>query len=541
MTTRSGSNAIHGEEFGYFRGNQIAAALPGPTAPPFQREQFGGNLGGAIIKDKLFWFMDGERTKQNLTAAEPFSAPFDTLNTTLVDPYREFNTDERVDWNVKGNTRAFYRFNFDQNRGVRPFGSASSLQGFLNADHTATHVIGMDFNTGSFSHSIRLEYLKFRNGIGDGTSSIAAGPNNPIPGLGINIDATTAGNCVLSGGGSYCGGPNLLAPQQTIQTDHQGKYDGSKVIGNHIIRYGAAFNHLQGGGLAAFFTFPQVGTSSLPSTSDPADPTSYPADWVFLGNGIGFSTAKSSFNFPGGGLGPDNRFETYVGDAWKLRPRFTLSLGLHYVRDTGRVDSDLGPLPVLNAWGTGLGNQVRTPNDNLGPQVGFAWDVAGSGKTVVRGGGGLFFENSIWNNVLLDSPGRIPKGIFSYTPLVCAGGSPNAINWPSNPGAVGSSVAGGAGIVTTGVNQVTPFCSDVNAAGGSNAVPVTISQAASQILALSSAFEAAAAANVGLAPNGSFIGTSASLPPAREIPSTPPTSTASMYLTRITARHAHGR
>jgi hypothetical protein len=55
VTTRSGSNTIHGEGFGYFRGNQLAAALPGPTAPPFQREQFGGNLGGAIIKDKLFW------------------------------------------------------------------------------------------------------------------------------------------------------------------------------------------------------------------------------------------------------------------------------------------------------------------------------------------------------------------------------------------------------------------------------------------------------------------------------------------------------
>ena len=495
VTTRSGSNAIHGEGFGYFRGNQIAADLP--AAPPFQREQFGGNVGGAIIKDKLFWFVDGERTKQDLDAAEPFSGPFAGLNTTLTDPYREFMTDDRLDWNIKGNTRAFYRFNFDQNRGVRPFGSASSLQGFLNADHTATHVIGLDFNTGSYSHSIRLEYLKFRNGIGDGTSTIATGIDNPIPGLGINIGAAVAGNCVLSGGGDYCGGPNLLAPQQTIQTDHQGKYDGSKVIGKHIIRYGAAFNHLQGGGLAAFFTFPQVGTSALGGTATPSDPTSYPADWVFLGNGIGFSTAKSSFGFPGGGLGPDNRFETYVGDAWKIEPKFTLSLGLHYVRDTGRVDSDLGPLSALNAWGGGLGNQVRTPGDNFGPQVGFAWDLSGNGKTVVRGGGGLFYENSIWNNVLFDSPARIPKGIFAYTPLVCAGGSSTgSFNWPTNPGPVGTSIAGGAATVTAGTNQVSPnFCGD------------TISTVAPQILALSSAFESAAASSVGLAPNGNFVGT----------------------------------
>jgi hypothetical protein len=506
VTTRSGSNTIHGEGFGYFRGDQTSADLP--ANPPFQREQFGGNLGGAVIKDKLFWFLDGERTKQDLDAAEPFSAAFAGLNTTLIDPYREFNTDERVDWNIKGNARVFYRFNFDQNRGVRPFGSASSLQGFLNADHTATHAVGLDFNTGSFSHSIRFEYLKFRNGIADGTSNIAAGVDNPIPGLGINIDATTAGNCVLSGGGAYCGGPNLLAPQQTIQSDHQIKYDGSKVIGNHVIRYGAAFNHIQGGGLAAFFTFPQVGTADLPTLAagvNPADPTQYPSDFVFLGNGIGFSTAKSAWGFPGGGLGPDNRFEAYVGDAWKIRPRFTLSLGLHYVRDTGRVDSDLGPLPALNMWGTGLGSQVRTPGDDFGPQVGFAWDVAGNGKTVVRGGGGLFYENSIWNNVLFDSPARIPKGIFAYTPLVCSSGSPSSFNWPTNPGGVGTLIAGGAGVVTPGTNQVTPnFCSDFNAAGAPQSL--TIATAASQILALSSAFEAAAAANVGLAPNGSFVG-----------------------------------
>ncbi|HEY1656734.1 MAG TPA: carboxypeptidase-like regulatory domain-containing protein [Candidatus Sulfotelmatobacter sp.] len=490
VTTRSGTNSVHGEAFGFFRGNQIAAALPGPTVPPFQREQFGGNLGGAIVKDKLFWFLDGERTKQDLTAAEPFSAPFSSLNTTLVEPYREFNTDGRIDWNARGNARAFYRFNFDQNSDIRPFGSASSLQGFRNADHTATHVVGVDFNTGALSQSLRFEYLKFRNGIGDGTSIISAGPDNPIPGLGINIGAPIAGSCVISRGGGYCGGPNLLAPQQTIQSDHEIKYDASKVFGRHIIRFGATFNHIQGGGLAAFFTFPQVGTTNVGTSSDP---TSYPADYVFLGNGIGFPTAKKAFNFPAGGLGPDNRVEAYVGDVWKLQPRLTLSLGLRYVRDTGRVDSDLGPLPALNAWGAGLGDQVRTPSDDFAPQVGVAWDVTGSGKTVLRAGGGLFYENSIWNNVLFDSPARIPQGIFSATPLVCGGGVASPFPWPSNPGPAGSSVAGGAGVVVAGGNVSPTFC------GG------TIATVAPQILALSSAFKAAAA-TVGQIPNPNFVG-----------------------------------
>jgi len=491
VTTRSGTNDLHGELFGLFRGNQTSAALPGPKAPPFQREQFGGRAGGRVIKDKLFWFADVERSKQDLAAAEPFAPPFDTLNTTLTQPFREVQTDGRLDWNIRTSARMFYRFNFDQNSQIRPFGSASSLQGFKNVDHTPSHALGLDFNTGLFTHSVRFEYLRFHNAIQDGTSGIAAGPDNPIPGLGINIGAPVAGNCVLSGGGSYCGGPNLLAPQQTLQSNHEIKYDGSRAIGKQVIRYGATFNHIQGGGLAAFFTFPQVGTTAAGASSDP---TSYPIQFAFLGNGVGFSTPEKAFGFPAGGLGPDNRFEWYFGDSWKLLPNFMLTAGLRYVRDTGRVDSNLGPLPVLNDWGTGLGNRVRTPGDDFAPQVGIAWDLSGKGKTVIRAGGGLYYENSIWNNVLFDSPARIPQGIFAYTPLVCAGGLANAFTWPATV-TLGSSIAGGAGIAGAN-NTVTPtFCGN------------TIASSGSAVIALSNAFKAAAASVKGLQPNPNFIGT----------------------------------
>ena len=498
LTTRSGTNDLHGELFGLFRGNQTSAALPGTTPPPFQREQFGGRGGGRIIKDKLFWFVDAERSKQDLVAAQPFSPPFDTLDTTLGEPFREVMVDGRVDWNIRGSQRAFYRFNFDQNSQIRPFGSASSLQGFENENHTQTHTVGYDFNTGPYVHSIRFEYMKFRNGIADGTSSIAAGPDNPIPGLGINIGAPTAGNCVLSGGGSYCGGPNLLAPQATLQTNHQIKYDGSRIIGSHVLRYGIAYNHIQGGGLAAFFTFPQVGTTAAGASSDP---TSYPIQFAFLGNGVGFSTAEKAFGYPGGGLGPDNRLEWYVGDGWKIKRNFTLNAGLHYNLDTGRVDSNLGPEPTLNMWGPGLGDQVRTPKTNFGPTLGVAWDPWSNGKTIIRAGGGLYFENSIWNNVLFDSPARIPQGIFAYTPLVCAGGASSPFNWPTSI-AAGTVVAGGAGIAGAN-NMVTPtFCGN------------TISTSGSEVIALSNAFKSAAAGNVGLVPNPNYIGTTLAAPNA---------------------------
>src|SRR5208337_2657549 len=52
----------------------------------------------------------------------------------------------------------------------------------------------------------------------------------------------------------------------------------------------------------------------------------------------------------------------------------------------------------------------------------FAWDPSRSGKTVVRGGIGLFYENSIWNNNLFDRPAREPSGLFLAQTPICQGG-----------------------------------------------------------------------------------------------------------------------
>lgn len=492
IATRSGGNALHGDAFGYYRGDQGAAALPGSKGMSFQQEQFGGRVGGAITKDKFFWFVDGERLKRDLTAAQPFAAPFSQLGNTLVQPFSETQGDGRLDWQVHNNAHAFLRFIYDENSQVRPYGSASSLQAFKSDSHTPSITLGYDFNTGLYTHSIRFEYLRFRNDTVDSTAGIPAGLNNPIPGLGINIGAPVDGNCALSGGGAYCAGPSTAAQQTTTQSTFEFRYDGSRMMGDHIFRYGALWNRIEAGRTAALYSNPQVGTTI--ANAGQSDPTSYGADYVFLGNGVGFSTAKSAFGKPGGGLGPDNRLEAYVGDSWKVKKYLTVNYGLHYVRDTGRVNSNLGGDLTFNRWAPGLGGQVRTPNSNFAPQLGFAWNTGGNGKTVIRGGGGLYFENSLWNYSLYDAPVRLKNGTFAYTPEVCSSGNPSAFTWPTNPGSVGASVAGGAGVVVGGTNQVQPtFC------GG------TISTVASDILALSSAFKAAS--NVGSQPNGNYIGT----------------------------------
>ena len=101
--------------------------------------------------------------------------------------------------------------------------------------------------------------------------------------------------------------------------------------------------------------------------------------------------------------GVDRAIVSDIPGSWKITPNFTLTYGLKYGRDTGRTDSDLGAIPcsvqsfftctgnLLDQFGfaSGLGNPIRQPNTNFGPQVGFAWDPTKNGKTVIRAGGGI--------------------------------------------------------------------------------------------------------------------------------------------------------
>src|SRR3984957_7716553 len=355
VTTKSGTNGFHGETFGTFRYNRAgAAALPGGADLYSQRSQYGADLGGPIIKDKLFFFGDGERTVQNTQSAVPISAPFNAFSGSFSDPFREDNLLGRLDYQLTKSARVFYRYSYFKNLLGATFGFGYSV--YDNKDITRNNVVGVDFNTGPFTHSIRFSYLKFQNQIVDATTGSTSLPF-------ANIGAE-----IFMGSTGLVAGPNLLAPQSTPQSDHEIKYDGSRVLGKHVIRYGATFNHLQGGGFASFFkNGPQViaavttnditNAAAGPFPGGSSNPLNYPASGGYtLGNGLGFSTTKSALGFPAGGLGPDNRMLLYLGDSWKVKPNLTVTYGLRYERDTGRTDSQYPAISGLNSLIPGLGN-----------------------------------------------------------------------------------------------------------------------------------------------------------------------------------------
>jgi len=434
VVTKSGTNSYHGGGYYAFRDQSLNADLPGGSDTYFQRNQYGGNFGGAFIKDKLFFFADIERTKQAFDLPVLASPPFQSDSGSFSAPFRETEGIAKLDYQIGKSYHLFYRFSDNKNSDVSPF-EAVAFQPLDNTNRTHDHVVGLDFTTGSFTHSIRFGYMKFFNHIASGTS--ASTPFNPTSALEVAIGPDPF--CLNTSGVApdvFCSGQGFLAPQTTPQSDHQLKYDGSKPLGKHVLRYGGGWNHIQGGGFAGFLAdgaAVNAGASACTGTcltlpGGAANALNYPALNVVLGNAAGFSTEKPSFGFPFGGLGPDNRISWYIGDTWKLKPNFTLTYGLRYVRDTGRTDSDLPANPQIsqlfdNQFYSGLGDAVRNPNKNFAPQLGVAWDPLKNGKTVFRAGIGLFYENSIWNNVLFDRPGRLLTGDFLGFQGACSGGS----------------------------------------------------------------------------------------------------------------------
>ena len=157
------------------------------------------------------------------------------------------------------------------------------------------------------------------------------------------------------------------------------------------------------------------------------------------------------------------------------------------MRDTGRTDSQYAPIPGLNALMPGLGNSVNQPNNNFAPQLGFAWDPTKDGKTSIRGGIGLFYENAIWNNVLFDGPFRQPTGAFLQTPSPCAA-----------PGAPYDYTDPGRRTLTSPAQAAPTRFAELRAA------PPLIGNALPAILALQAQYQAASPLNL-QAPNPSYV------------------------------------
>ncbi len=454
VITKSGTNATHGSLFYYQRLAALTANLSnGTPLTDFRREQFGGSVGGPIIKDKLFYFAAGEGIFENFqrpnlstyNSAAVGSAPCPITNPT----FRSNITDAQIDANGDCQRLVlinFYKSNFNENEGLAvnhnvnngaffgrmdyTFNPKNQLFGSYNFDYSKNpnqtfdvatygttangiegpaHIQTLNFNLVSTISPTRLNEAHIT--YGHETRPRSAINSTAVPDTGMGFFPSFR-----------FGQPFFLGPGSSETFWHlQFKDNFSLILGKHTIKMGAEF--LYSKNVQVFDGF-ALGRYIFGSTTG----FLHYATAASTGNGFGPNVVQcpngayvSTTPCAGGALGSsplllylqdaatrpgvtvqqagyssisNKEPAVFVQDTWQVLSRLTLNYGL-------RWEAQYFPDPVIKPANTLYGPYLSNPNfpstgylpnqtTQFQPRFGFAYDILGGGKSVLRGSAGIF-------------------------------------------------------------------------------------------------------------------------------------------------------
>ena len=383
IITRRGSNDIHGTAFAYGRGSDLAARTSfAPTQPDFDREQWGVGIGTPIIKNKLFWF--GNFEKSHESSAISVATPYFPSVTTWPAPYDERSSTLRVDYNAPKGNLVFFRWSRDDNNSLGGFGG-NRLPSAGNFNNNITHQIaaGVDSTLSPrLTNSFRFGYTDFKNRVLKPESDAAA---VFVPG--------TAGFGVITDDGLLISGPDNITPQSTFERFYQTRDDQTFTRGNHTFRYGGDVVYRRVQVYNFVSCAPQI-TVLSPGSRNAADVLTAGLVQFAVGNCNGIRIPGTSDD-----THRNTRVSFYGTDNWRIRSNFTLNVGVRYEVDTHPLNNDLSK-PDLSKPFLPRGTEP-TPIDknNIAPQVGIAWDPFKNGKTSIRAGAGIYYAMRVSNLV----------------------------------------------------------------------------------------------------------------------------------------------
>jgi outer membrane receptor protein involved in Fe transport len=400
MITKSGTNAYHGSIFGYFRDTNLNTDEKDPTGtggttsshPDYTRQQFGGSVGGPFRKDKLFGFFAIEREREHQAQAEDTTS-FNELtiaktnglaaqpSATIPRPFFEWRYNGRADWVINSKNSAYVSYTSQVNNGLDD--QSDGTGDLTNGNFTRNHLIVSNLTLNSILSNTLIN--QFTLGYQYWNNLIAS-----------NISAPR----VVFPNASF--GTNTNVPQQSYQKKWQFKDDISKTVGRHTFEAGVDFidNPIEGG----FFEFSS--TLEIDFAKNPSvikgDPATYPQGFATPGLITGMTIANGNpyFNVATKQLG------LYGQDNWKVNNRLTLNLGLRWDKDFNMIGgSDIKNSrtylelvainsPISNPF---VSKIAHDDNKDFSPRVGFAYDLTGRSRHVLRGGFGLYFGNVFQN------------------------------------------------------------------------------------------------------------------------------------------------
>jgi hypothetical protein len=388
VATKSGTNNIHGEVFEYWRNEvlnrdnefQQQAEQLEHTGNPFNRNQFGGDVGGPIIKDRTHYYVAFERTQTAssftifTSAPQFYSANQGTFNQPLTD--QMFTA--RVDHQISNNQSIFVRYAQEWNK-LTFQGCGGQFEQFCYDGLIPRHSIvgGHTWTpTPTIVNDFRFQYAY---------SSYQLGPPGHIF-TDVNTLATSpTATSELQIAYSF---PSFSYGAGYQEDGVEQRYEGSDVLSlqkaNHTFKFGYDVNYVPFIDSTAFnvrgtFTF---ATDQLFNPNDPASIAALKDPILFTATIPAVTTSVPTWE-----LG------FFAMDDWRVRPGLTLNLGLRYDKELGSANQNLNlasfpePIPFIGD------PSKRGTDKDFGPRVGIAWDPFHKGKDVFKGGFGIYYNN----------------------------------------------------------------------------------------------------------------------------------------------------
>jgi hypothetical protein len=421
--TKSGTNQFKGVVFAEGASNKLTAEdyfvrtrdLPKPTAV---RRDWGGVLGGPIVKNKAHFFVSLERQVDNPNRTRVFDTR-PSLNFSIAEDRTDWNTLVRYDHQVSKNNSFAVRWLREWAPQWYTIGTRQTLESYqdeTDLDQTAvatfTSVLG-NARVNTFRVARTWEHWWHGN-----ACFRAQGGNGDRAGFTFKEEA--AGNQALCP-------PQLdnISFLAQASTESQGPWDSNYQIedtyswfipgkkGDHDMKFGFRYNYTE---LTRVSQVNSNGTfrfnTDLPF--DAANPRTYPER---------LTIRTGTFNE----FIDNHTYELFAQDKWRVSPQTTLSLGLRYDLEIIPLDESTNPLFKGNS---------KSPVDanNIGPRVGFTHSLDAAGKSVIRAGYGIFYNRTILG-ALDDSleQGKFTESNVVQFPTNAADPGPSAGRLPTDP------------------------------------------------------------------------------------------------------------
>jgi hypothetical protein len=393
VITKSGANQFHGTGFVFGRNEKLNSETffekqAGTGKQPLSQQQAGGTFGGPIKKDRAFFFLSYEYNRRQDYATVFTNHVLPDQEGAQLKPFRDHLVTAKTDFQVTPNNRLLVRYALEDQKRQHDFIGGSTLASAGASNDILIHSI-IAKNSSVLGASRLNEFLVlyqyFKNDI------LAENPSEPA--------VTTP---------DFTFGANINTPQQTIQKRFQvrddfswrmsGKGDHDMKVGGEVIRshFGGFFTPT----LYGFFNF----TNRVPGGL----------------NSYLNSIADTFTGSAGSNVADDNWTYTaaYFQDDYKPTSRLTLNLGLRWEAQMGPYQNNFDTLALRALAAVGANTKRKQDWKDVGPRVGFAYDLRGNGKSVVRGGYGLYYDEIFQNITLYEkwSDVRTPLFFVSTSP-----------------------------------------------------------------------------------------------------------------------------